>query len=563
MKVTQEKRPASQVEIGIEIPPERLKRAYEQVIQKFTREFNIPGFRKGKVPRQVLVQRFGDRRLKATALEDLLNQTIQQAIEQEKLQTIGEFSLVSSFDALVDQFSFQEPITFSVLVDVQPEVILHQYQGFTVKAEEVKPDLTRVDSILDNRRREIATLIPIEDRPAELGDIAIVDFTGRLAVAEGAELTAKEQEAQEFLQRETTDFQIDMVDDRFIPGFVEGIVGMVLEETREIAVQFPETYIQEALAGISAIFTVTLKELKARELPELNDEFAQEVSEFATLAELRAFLEKQILEEAEEKTKINKENALVDALLQYVDVDLPATMVNREMDYLLEQSSTRLRNQGLSMEQVFTSEQIQAFRQELQPEAVNRLKQRLALREIAKREAIEVDPEKLAATMREYLSSMRDYKVDPELLQIAVREDLSSEKVLEWIEAHSTVELVPEGTLSKPDDLSSETTEETNGEAELDASNVELAAEPIIPEPAATTAAVIDDAAAESIAETLVADSPVVDSPATEEAESTPPVDSNQTADTSADPLEEELAEPVEPAPKKKRSKAKSKSEEP
>jgi trigger factor len=562
MKVTQEKRPASQVEIGIEIPPERLKRAYEQVIQKFTREFNIPGFRKGKVPRQVLVQRFGDRRLKATALEDLLNQTIQQAIEQEKLQTIGEFSLVSSFDALVDQFSFQEPITFSVLVDVQPEVILHQYQGFTVKAEEVKPDLTRVDSILDNRRREIATLIPIEDRPAELGDIAIVDFTGRLAVAEGAELTAKEQEAQEFLQRETTDFQIDMVDDRFIPGFVEGIVGMVLEETREIAVQFPETYIQEALAGISAIFTVTLKELKARELPELNDEFAQEVSEFATLAELRAFLEKQILEEAEEKTKINKENALVDALLQYVDVDLPATMVNREMDYLLEQSSTRLRNQGLSMEQVFTSEQIQAFRQELQPEAVNRLKQRLALREIAKREAIEVDPEKLAATMREYLSSMRDYKVDPELLQIAVREDLSSEKVLEWIEAHSTVELVPEGTLSKPDDLSSETTEETNGEAELDASNVELAAEPIIPEPAATTAAVIDDAAAESIAETLVADSPVVDSPATEEAESTPPVDSNQTADTSADPLEEELAEPVEPAPKKKRSKAKSKSEE-
>ncbi|MCS6813797.1 MAG: trigger factor [Cyanobacteria bacterium] len=539
MKVTQEKQPASRVGLAIEVPAERLKRAYEQVIQKYLREYNFPGFRKGKVPRTFLVQRFGERRLKATALEDVINQCIQQAIEQEKLKTIGDVDLTSSFEELVDTLDFQKPLTFSIAVDVQPEVTLHQYQGFVVQAEEVKPDLTRVDQMLEERRREIATLIPVEDRPAQLDDIATVDFVGRLVASDGAELTEDDQAAREFIEREVTDFQLDMLEDRFIPGFVDGIVGMELNQSKEIVVQFPADYFQAQLANKTVAFTVTLKDLKARELPDLDDNFAQEVSEFETLAELRASLEARVTEEANDRTRSNKENALIAELLKHVEVDLPATMINREVDYLLEQSTMRLQNQGIRIDQLLNSEQMQEFRQQLQPEAVNRLKQRLALREIAKRENITVDPNKLAVTVREYTQAMSDRNVDPELLEIAVREDLVAENVLEWLAAHSTIELVPEGSLTP-------------------SSDTETSANLLSSESSTVTA---DDAS--PVAETV--SQPDENEPASPLADHQP-ADNHEPVTSSEPNLEasaEEIAgEKAELTPKKKRSKAKPKADQ-
>jgi len=297
MKVTQEKLPASQIGLEIEITPEMSKKAYEQVIQKFTRSANIPGFRKGKVPRQVLIQRFGSVQLKATALEELIDETLKQAIEQEKIEALGNFQLQSSFEDLVSQFVPGSALTFSASIDVQPEVTLNQYIDFQLQAEEIKPDAEQVDKVLQQYREQTATLIPVEGRAAQLGDTTIVDYKGVLLNDD------PDVEPEPFPGGEAEDFQVELTEGKFIEGFIDGIVGMNPGETKDVAIPFPEDYGQESLAGRNARFTITLKEIKEKELPALDDDFAQEVSEFETLDALRSSLETRYTEEAAEKIR--------------------------------------------------------------------------------------------------------------------------------------------------------------------------------------------------------------------------------------------------------------------
>jgi trigger factor len=258
MKVTQEKLPASQVGLEIEIPAEKSKQAYEQVIQKFTRQANIPGFRKGKVPRQVIVQRFGSTSLKAAALEDLIDESLKAAIEQEKIEALGNFELRSSFEDLVAQFEPGSPLTFSASVDVQPEVTLKQYTGLTVQAEAIQPDPERVQKTIAEYQEEIATLVPVEGRAAQLKDVAVIDFKGVLVSDE------PEAEPQEVPGGQAEDFQVELDEDRFIPGFILGIVGMEPGQTKEVSAQFPESYPQATVAGRDATFTVTFKRRSKR-----------------------------------------------------------------------------------------------------------------------------------------------------------------------------------------------------------------------------------------------------------------------------------------------------------
>lgn len=453
MKVTQEKLPASQIGLEIEISPEMSKKAFEQVIQEFTRSANIPGFRKGKVPRQVLLQRFGSSRVKAAALEDLIQKGIQQALEQEKIEAIGNYQLRSSFDELVSQFEPGAAITFSAAVDVQPEVNLKQYTGFNLKAEQATYDASRVDEMLEERRKELATLIPVEGRSAQMGDVAVVDFSGRI-VAED-----EEGEATPIPGGQAEDFQVELSEGRFIPGFIDGIVGMNAGETKEISVQFPEGYPQAELSGKPAIFTITLKELKEKELPALDDDFAQEVSEFQTLEELRASLEKNFQESADKKTANNKEQALLGELINHIEVDLPATLVDREVDYMLTQTAIELQNQGLDVRRFFTPETLPGFRDRSRPEAINRIKRTMALGEIAKKESLQLDPAAVEARIKEVLEQYSDQDIDQARLRTVIEEDLLKEKIVAWLEEHSTIELVPEGSLA-PEKADSEALEE-------------------------------------------------------------------------------------------------------
>ncbi|MBW4586872.1 trigger factor [Aetokthonos hydrillicola Thurmond2011] len=453
MKVTQEKLPASQIKLEIEITPEITKQTYEQVIKNFTNSANIPGFRKGKVPRQILIQRFGLSRIKAAALEELIQDGIEKALKQEEIQFLGQPQLRSSFEELIQSYEPGQPLIFSAAVDVQPEIQLNQYTGLQIVAEEVKYDPERVETALERERQKMATLIPVEGRPAQIGDNAVVDFSGVLTKAEGADETA---EPQPVPGGNATDFQIELEEDKFIPGFVNGIVGMNPGETKEIPAKFPDPYVNEELAGKDAVFTVTLKEIKEKELPELNDEFAQEVSDHDTIAELRSSLEERFSKEAEEKTKSNKQQALLTLLKEQIQVELPETLIQQEVDAMLTQTAMRLSQQGLDIRKLFTQDVIPQLRERSRGEAIDHLKRSLALQEVIKRESIAVSEEEIKAKIQQVKQEYADQELDEERLQSAVENELLTEKVINWLLEHSTVELVPEGSLAEKD-----TTEET------------------------------------------------------------------------------------------------------
>lgn len=455
MKVTQEKRPNSQMGLEIEITPERSKQAYEQVLVEYSRKVNIPGFRKGKVPRQVLIQRLGSQNLKAAALEKLIEQAASEAIAQEKIEALDNPELISKFDELLAEYKPGQPLTFNVAVDVPPEAQIKQYTGLTVKAEEIKYDPATVDRILEEQREKQSTLIPVEDRPAQMGDVTTIDFVGRIVGVEGS------QGDTEIPGGKASEFQLDLEPGGFIPGFIEGIVGMGLSETKDVPVQFPEDYPQEDLMGKQAVFAVTLREIKERELPELDDEFAAEVSEFETLAELRSDLESNYIRRAERQTAANKSQALLDALVEQLEVTIPASTIASEVDGMVTQTVYELANQGLDVQKVLTKEMVTSMRDRTRPEAIARIKRNLAVTEIAKKESIELSPEAIEAKITEILDEYSDRDkeiIDREKLTEAVRIDLLQEQVLAWVEEHSTIELVPEGSLKPP--AESETSED-------------------------------------------------------------------------------------------------------
>lgn len=459
MKVTQQNLPDSQVGLEIEVPADLSKQGYEKVLRDYMKSANIPGFRKGKVPRQILIQRIGTLQLKAAALEDMLQKVIEKAIKQEDIDALGNYQLTSDFEKLLGDYTPGEPFTVSASVDVPPRVTLSKYKGLSVQAEEIKPDENRVDETIEGYRENMATLVPIEDRAAQDGDVSVVDFVGKAENEDG--------ELEEFEGGSASDFQVEIKEGRFIPGFVEGIVGMELESKKDVEVTFPEDYPQAELAGKPAVFEITLKELKEKELPELDDDFAEEVSEFETLEELRKSLEERYQEEATNATDANIEQALLDELVEHVEAEIPKTLVMREVDFIVTQTAMQLSRQGIDLSKFLTKELVDNMRENAKPEAIERLRRTLALGEIAKSESIAVTEEEIAARTEEMMAEVDDpSQVDPERLNQVVNEDLLKEKILAWLKENSKVELVPEGTLTpeEPEENPEEDPEEAAAE---------------------------------------------------------------------------------------------------
>ncbi|HEY9887973.1 MAG TPA: trigger factor [Candidatus Obscuribacterales bacterium] len=441
MKVTQEQLPDSQVGLQIEIPAEVSQQTYEKVLQKLIKTVRIPGFRPGKIPRQVFLQQFGTAQIKAAALEELVQTSVEQAIKQESIEAIGNYQLTSEFEELMQQYIPGQVLIFQASVDVPPRVALAKYTGFSVKAEEIPYSDAKVDEVLEQYRLNLATLVPIEERAAQMGDVAVIDFEGKIQQEDDTYAVFEGGSAE--------DFQLEMKEGGFIDGFVEGIVGMALEETKELALTFPEAYPQEDLAGKAALFTVTLKELKEKELPELDDDFAEEVSEFETLAELRASLEERYQKEAQEQTESNQFEAILDELLLHLEAEIPETLIRREANYLVQQAAIQLSRQGLDINKLMTPEILENMRERSRPEAIARLRRTLALGEVAKQESITVDEADIKTRMEEMLAEVRNPgEVDQDRLREVVNEELLQEKILKWLLANNTVELVPEGTLA-------------------------------------------------------------------------------------------------------------------
>ena len=458
MKVTQEKLPDSQIGLEIEIPAETSKKAYEKMVNNLARTANIPGFRKGKVPRPILIQRLGTRYLKAATLEELVQTSLKEAVEQESIESIGNYTLRSNFEELVGEFTPGKPLTFSASVDVPPTVELGEYKSISVKAEETVYDPKQVEDWLKERQEQQATLVPVEDRGAQMGDVAIVDYKGR-------EVSESKEEAGEAIPGvEGTNFRVDLEEGRFIEGMVEGIVGMKPDETKDLSLTFPEDYPREDLAGKPVIFNIALKELKAKELPELDDDFAEEISEYETMAELRESLEKQFTESAEKATKNSIHDAIIAELANVCTADLPDTLVQDEVTRVLTQTAMQMEQMGMDLRQLFTQENLPKLRENARPEALERLKQTMILQEIAKAEAITLEESAIAQRSQEIKEQLSEQDVDPDKLREVVEEQLLTEATLNWLQEQVTVELVPEGTLKNEPEVSDET--DTEAEAE-------------------------------------------------------------------------------------------------
>jgi len=269
----------------------------------------------------------------------------------------------------------------------------------------------------------------VEKRAAESGDVAVISFSGTYA-DNGEAISGGSAEAME----------VELEDGRMIPGFVEGILGMKAGESKTVACQFPEEYPQEDAAGRQASFEISLSELKARELPALDDAFAQQASDKQTLAELRADLEERLKEDAERRNRSNRHDALLAALVEQLEVELPESLVQQEIVSLLEQTAGQLAQQGMDVKKLFTPQLIQSLRETSRPEAEERLKRSLALKALASAEKLEVEASEIEAKVKELSRGFSDSsRIDPARLREAVQEDLMREKLLGWLESNSTI----------------------------------------------------------------------------------------------------------------------------
>ena len=460
MKVIQEKLPASQIGLEIEIDGSSSQKTYDKVVRELARSTNIPGFRKGKVPRHILLQRIGLGRIKAAALEEIVQKSLEGAIKEESIDSIGNLKLLSNFSELIGQYKPGEPLTFSASVDVAPDVESGDYHSMKVKAEEIVADPSQVDDFLAERQQEQATLVPVEDRPALMGDVATIDFKGRFAAAEG-------EEGELIPGAEAQDFEVEVAKGKLIEGLIEGIVGMRTEETKEVAVTFPEDYAQEDLAGKAAVFTIVLKELKEKELPELDDDLAEEVSEFETMVELRQSLIEKFSQTAARETKNNIHEAIIAQLRQCCSVQLPETMIEKEVENLLTRSAIMIKNYGFNIQKMFNADTIPVMRERSRQDAIENLQKSLFLKKIALQESIAVEPEKVEARIKEVTQQLSQSKQEYDLEQLKnmVEEELLEENTLDWLQEKTKVELVPVGSLS-----SSETEEKPPETDAVDAS---------------------------------------------------------------------------------------------
>ncbi|MFS8888767.1 trigger factor [Synechococcus sp. R55.1] len=556
MQVIQEKRPGSRVGLKIVVEADRVKRSYEKTLRQLEQNIQIPGFRKGKAPRNLVVRQVGRERILASAVDDLISEAIQQAFKEAQLTPISRFELDDEVGQLLAQFNPEADFSFSGYVEVYPEARVGQYKGLTVTATRVDVKPEQIDQLIDRWRDQRATLLPVEDRPAQLGDVVVIDFEAR--DAEGNPLD----------EMTTQDFQLELKEDNFIPGFVAGIVGMQLDETKEIAATFPDDYFRKELAGKTVTFTVCLREIKAKELPELDDAFVQEISSFQTVAELREHLQKRLEQDALIQSEENLETAILNAILETTEVDLPETLIEQETTQLLAQSLQALRQEGIKPGELrkFLSElppeTLNQLKERHRPEAIDRLRRTLALNAIVRQEQIAVGSTELDVEVEEVMAAyaQQGQKLDRERVRQAVYEGLLTDKVMAWLKSQTTVNWVDsEGNPTQaPTSLagSEERVEVPEAEFEADEPEAEVSGIPEAIESSSETAT-----GAETDGEAAAAEA----EPATEKAvEASPAETVSASAAEATLPVEEKAAETAteipaaeKPKPSKKDKKGK------
>ena len=373
--------------LEIEVPAAEVNDALGAAYRKTVKTFNVPGFRKGKVPRKVLESRYGPEIFYSEALEILVDPAYGKAVKECQLEPIDrpEMELV--------QMEKDKPLIFKVTVEVKPEVELGEYRGVSVT--QVKKEVTEedIDSYLNSLREQHGRLVTVEDGELMDKDMAVIDFKGTIG-------------GEPFEGGEAENYSLQIGSGSFIPGFEEQLVGARKDEQRELKVTFPEDYTAEELAGREAVFTVLLKEIKRPQLTELNDDFVQELTEeFSTVEEFRADVENKLKESLYSREKVSLESEIIEKVAEGSTVDIPEVLVERELGNMFGELEYYLSMQGLSLEQYGSLVEggLDKLKEERREEATNRAKANLVLDAIIKKEEINVSPEEVDEKIKEII----------------------------------------------------------------------------------------------------------------------------------------------------------------
>lgn len=380
--------------LTIEVPAEKLDAAIKQAYNKQKHNISLPGFRKGKVPQAYLEKVYGSAMFYEDAANILIPDAYAEALEDSDLE------IVSRPEINVTQIEKGTPFIFTAEVALKPEVTLGEYKGIKVEKQSIEVTDEEVMAEIDKAREQNARSITIEDRPIQDGDEVTIDYSGSIdgVLFDGG--TAEDQ-------------QLVIGSHTFIDGFEEQLIGTNIGDAVDVNVTFPEGYQAEELAGKPALFKVVVKGIKAKELPELDDEFAEDVSEFDTLEEYKEDVKKHLIERKEKEAATAKENAVVDAIIENAQMDIPEAMIQTQTRQMVDEFAQRLSYQGLQMEQYlqFTGMTIEQLEEQTKPQAVKRIQSRLVLEAIAAAEDIQVSDEELHAEL-EKMAGMYQMEVD-------------------------------------------------------------------------------------------------------------------------------------------------------
>ena len=408
--------------LTIEASAEEFEKAIETAYRKNKNKVSVPGFRKGKVPLQMIEKMYGA----AVFYEDAANILIPEVYDRE-LAEHKEVEVVSRPSVDVVQMEKGKPLIFTAEVALKPPVELGKYKGVTIDKIDTTVSDEDIEKEIDKERESNARTITVEDRPVQDKDMTVIDFEGFV-------------DDVPFEGGKGENYPLTIGSGAFIPGFEEQLIGAKLNEETEVKVTFPEDYHAEDLKGKDALFKVTVKEIKEKELPEIDDEFASEVSEFDTLEEYKEDIRKKLTEKKENEARAKKEDAVMEAVIADAKMDVPDAMIETQAEQLAGDYAGRLQQQGLSLEQYFqfTGLDREKFLEQMKPTALKRIQSRLVLEAIVKAENIEVSDEeyeaelqKMADTYKMELDKIKELFGDAEKEQLT--EDVAIQKAVELI----------------------------------------------------------------------------------------------------------------------------------
>ncbi|MGO4945507.1 trigger factor [Blautia sp. Sow4_E7] len=402
MSLQVEKLEKNMAKLTIEVSAEDLDKAMEKAYQKQKSRISLPGFRKGKAPRKMIESMYG----KGVFMEDAVN----SLVPQEYTKALGECDLeiVSQPEINVTQMEPGKALIFTADVAVKPEVTLGDYKGVEVPKSEIVVTDEEVDAEVKKEQEKNARTVAVEDRAAANGDITTIDFEGFV-------------DGVAFDGGKGSDYALTLGSGTFIPGFEDQLVGANAGDHVEVKVTFPEEYQAKELAGKEAVFQCDVKKIETKEVPELDDEFAKDVSEFDTLAEYKEDVKKNLTEKKEKEARTAKENAAVDKAIENAQMDIPELMTKTECRQMMDDFSRRMQQQGLSMEQYFqfTGQSMDKMMEDMKPQALKRIQTRLVLEKVAEVENIQPSEEEIT----EEIQKMADaYKMEADKIREAIGE---------------------------------------------------------------------------------------------------------------------------------------------